>query len=33
MATTPSNKSRKWYDDIKGEQLMPIVRIKPATNF
>lgn len=33
MATTPSNKSRKWYDDIKGEGLMPIVRIKPATNF
>jgi hypothetical protein len=33
MTTTPSSKSRKWFDDVKGEPLMPIVRIKPATNF
>ncbi|CAD8069428.1 unnamed protein product [Paramecium primaurelia] len=33
MATTPSVRSRKWFEDVKGELLMPIVRIKPATNF
>lgn len=33
MASTPSNALRKWFEDVKGEKLMPIVRIKPATNF